>query len=176
MATNSKQLFFQELKDEYNSQFELSNALEAKSGQLITVGGIFIPLVFGFSSLLAGKTGIDPNLALALQILMVISLSFAVASIFFSTVAIRIQFYRHSFLPYSFYSEDGELNQREIKEFGDQDAEKFYDEMIGEYLESNKYNLERNDEKAHKIVIAEWLFLIALAIVPALIAMSFTFA
>lgn len=175
MATNSKQLFFQELKDEYDAQFELSNALEGKSGQLITVGGIFIPLVFGFSSLLVNRTNIDPNLVLSLQILMVITLSFAVSSIYFSTLAIRIQFYRHSFLPHSFFAEDGELNQREIKEFAERDAEEFYDEMIGEYLESNKYNLERNYEKARKIVIAEWLFLIALAIVPVLVAISFLF-
>lgn len=176
METNSKQLFFQELKDEYNAQFVLSNGLEGKSGQLITVCGIFIPLVFGFSSLLVNRTHIDPNMTLSLQILMILSLSFAVASIFISILAIRIQFYRHSFLPYSFYTEDGELNQSEIKEFGERDDQKFYDEMIGEYLESNKYNLKRNDEKARKIVIAEWLFLIALAIVPALIAVSFTFA
>ena len=174
MATNSKELFFQELKDEYNAQFALSDALEGKSGQLITVGGIFIPLVFGFSSLLVGKTGLDFNLALSLQILMVISLSLAVASIFFSVRALRIQFYRHSLLPHSFYTEDGKLNQREINQFGAQDVDDFYHEMIEEYLESNKYNLERNDKKARKIAIAESLFLIALAIVPALIAVSFS--
>lgn len=175
MAANSKNLFFQELKDEYNAQFELSNVLAGKSSQLITVSGIFIPLLFGFSSFLIDSTDENANLISFLKALLLIALILAAASIFFSTWAIRTQSYRHSFLPDSFFIKD-ELNQEEIKEFGGRDADKFYDEMIQEYLESNKHNLKTNDRKARNIMISEYLFLIALVIVPLIVSMSFYYS
>jgi hypothetical protein len=46
--------------------------------------------------------------------------------------------------------------------------------MIEEYLESNKYNLKIDSKKAKKIKYAQYLFLGALAIVPVLVAISFS--
>lgn len=174
MAINSKRLFFQELKDEYNAQFELSNALEAKGSRLTTVCGIFIPLIFGFSSSLFDKTIANTDPLSLLTGLLVTSLILAVASIFYSILAIRIKPYSHAFLPHDFYDKvTGELNQKEVKKYGDQDEDAFYDEMIVEYLESNTYNLKTNKVKARNIKFAQYLFLASLAIVPFLVMISF---
>ena len=113
--TNSKQLFFQELKDEYNAQFALSDALEGKSGQLITVCGIFIPLLFGFSSLIFDNATADPIMTIYLTILLVLSISLAVLSIFFCTWALGIRSYTHAFLPDSFLVEKKQIRNWTIK-------------------------------------------------------------
>ena len=145
---NTKQLFLQELKDEYNAQFELSNALEGKSGRLITVCGIFIPLLFGFSSSLIDEIQDNPILESFLTILLVISLAVAVASIFYSILALRIRSYSHAFLPYDFFDKvTGELDKEEVKEYGNKNEQELYDEMIEDYLESNKHNLKINHDK-----------------------------
>jgi hypothetical protein len=174
LVTNSRQLFLQALKDEYNAQFELSNALEGKSGRLITVCGIFIPLLFGFSSSLIEKANSNPNVESFLTILLVISLSIAVASIFFSLLALRIKPYSHAFLPDDFFDKDtGILDKEEVKKYGDKDEQEIYDEMIEDYLESNKHNKEVNHNKAYNIKISQYLFLISLGIVPVLVTVFF---
>jgi hypothetical protein len=172
LATNSKELFFQELKEEYHAQFELSNALEGKSGRLITVCGIFIPLLFGFSSSAIPRTPDNPNLETLFIGLLATSITSAVASIFFSMFALRVKSYSHAFLHHDFYDDSGKLDKEKIKKYQNQDEATFYDEMIGEYLESNKHNLEVNHNKAQKIKISQYLFLGSLAIVPVLVGLN----
>jgi glucan phosphoethanolaminetransferase (alkaline phosphatase superfamily) len=172
LVSDSKKVFFQELKDEYTSRHESNNQLVAKSSQLITVCRIFVPLLFAFSSLLIGRTAVSSYLTFVLQSVLLISLSFAVASIFFSTWAIRIRSYYKPIKPdYFFKGEilDGSMINR-ISELND---EQFYDNMIATYLDANRYNLQKDAEGKHKIVIAEFLFVIALAIVPVLVAITF---
>jgi hypothetical protein len=173
LATNSKDLFFRELKDEYSAQFELNNALEAKSGQLIMVCGIVIPLLFGFSSFLIDRIDNNNAFVLYLQIVLVVILAIITSSIFFSVWTLKIQLYKHAFLPYAFYI-DGKLNQAMIKKFGEKDVEETYYLMIEKYLEANKQNLKLNKKKARKIQLAQYLFLIGLAFIPILVAISFS--
>jgi len=173
--TNSKQLFFQELKDEYRVEFERSDDLEGKSGRLITVCGIFIPLLFGFSSVIIDKGDPTHIMILPLAILLVISLSLAVACIYFCTSALRVRDYTIVFPSDSFLDSHGELNSKEISEFGERNEEGFYDEMIEEYLLTNDQNFKLNNQKAQKLKIAQDLFIGGLAIVPVLVIISLLF-
>ena len=114
-----------------------------------------------------------------LTILLVLSISLAVLSIFFCTWALGIRSYTHAFLPDSFFSGEKanqKLDHKAVKEFAERDEDGFYDEMIEEYLESNKENKETNHGKAKKIKIGQYLFLAALAIVPILVAITITFS
>ena len=52
---NNRERFLDELKGEYDKQFELKARIEGKAGSLLTVCGITIPLLFGFSSFLIEK-------------------------------------------------------------------------------------------------------------------------
>jgi len=180
LSSNSKELFVEALKAEYNAQFELKNSLEAKSGQLITVCGIVIPLLFGFSSLLVDKSFNKQVLLFSLEVVLVIIITLEAASIFLSVWALRIQIYRHAFLPNAFFTEDKkgrliDLVEKEVNEFGKKDSEEIYDILIKEFLLSNKENLYQNDIKATKIQIAQYLFLIGLAMVPILVGILFSY-
>jgi hypothetical protein len=165
-------LFYQELKDEYNAQFGLSDALETKSGQIITVCGIFIPLLFGFSAIKIDSAA-DPW-GTIFTILLIISISLAGGSIFFCTWALRVRSYTHAFLPESFYN-GGAIDQTEVSNFGNQTEDAFYDEMILEYLASNTDNIKANASKSTRVKVGLYLFVAALAIVPVLVGISFAF-
>lgn len=172
---NNKQLFLQELKDQYNAQFERSDALEAKTGQLITVCGIFIPLLFGFSSVVIDRADNNDTMALPLAALVVVSLSLAVACIFFCAWALRIRDYQHVVPSESFFDNQRKLNKQEITKFVEQEEEAYYDKMIEDYLLSTDENFKTNDEKGGKVRIAQFMFLGGLAIVPILLIFSFSF-
>jgi hypothetical protein len=52
---DTKEAFLEELRGQYDKEFDLKERIEGKAGNLLTISGITIPLLFGFSSFLIEK-------------------------------------------------------------------------------------------------------------------------
>ena len=176
MTTNSVDFFLEELRRQYDTQFDLKNSLESKSSYLITVCGIIIPLLFGFGSFLIERIDKSYYYLLPLEILIFLAISLNLAAIIFLVQAFRIKQYRYSFLGNNFFNKNGTFNADQLTKYQDnKNITNFQTLMIKEYLLCINENHFRNEEKAGKIRIGQWLFTFGVGFVPVILALVFLF-
>lgn len=172
---NSVNIFLDELNKQNNREFDSKNSLENKSNSLITVGGIVIPLWFGFGIFIIEKIdrnypllGLSEGLLGFIIVLNIIAIVFAVLSA-------KIRDYEYPFLHFNFFDNKSEIDVSSIKEYTDSEPMKFNEFLIKQYLSCNKSNFEINEKKAKYIKIGQYVFIVSLVLVPILIAMLFLF-
>jgi len=173
MSTNK--LFLQELKDQYQKEFELKDALEGKANNLLTISGLVATLLFGFGSFLIDKLGSTYEFLIPVTILLIMGIVGNVVSIFWSVLAFKIRPYKYS-MPYDhFFNKDGSFNEKHVEEYRDEkDVEVFTNTLVDTYLTCNRHNRLQNASKAFKIKIAQWFFFGSIIIVPIVIGLVLT--
>jgi hypothetical protein len=72
MTTNK--LFLQELKDQYEKEFELKDALEGKANNILTISGLVATLLFGFGSFMIDKLGSSYEFLIPVTILLIMGI------------------------------------------------------------------------------------------------------
>jgi hypothetical protein len=173
MTTNS--LFLQELKEQYEKLFEITDALEGKANNLLTVAGLVATLLFGFGSFIVDKFDATYNMLTPVTILLMIGIVGNVISIFWSVMVFRIKDYLIAMDSKHFYDQNGNINEQKVEEYRDeQDENVFTDTLIDTYLKCNRHNGLRNDEKAVKIKYAFWSFLGSIVTAPITIGILLT--
>lgn len=155
---DNREKFLEELKCQYEKEFEIKNSLETKANYNLASSGIVVGLLFTFGVALLQTFREISNINYIIALLL-FSIGFFVTSVFFSVLALRIKDYYFAFLHDYFYTEENTLNEQTINEYKNMDSEKFFDKRIELYLRANKYNYTENENKATRIEIAHWLFL-----------------
>jgi hypothetical protein len=138
---SKRQLFLNELKKQYDKEFELKNTQENKANYLLAASGIVVTLLFSYGSPIIAKLSQHSQLLLSADILLIISVSANVLTILFSVLAFKIQQYRYSMPSDAFYNDDGTLDDETIAQYRDgNDIDVFGDTMIDNYIRCNRSN------------------------------------
>ena len=166
---SSKDLFLQELKSQYDKEFDLKNTIESKANYLLTIAGVVSILLFGFGTFLIDNINTSYPPLPYISSLIILGVAINIVSILFSVLSFRIQPYRYV-MPYDhFFNDDLSFNEKAIKEYRDADIGVFKDTIIETYLRSNKDNGLTNQDKAVKVQIAQWLFFAGVVTIPIVI-------
>lgn len=162
---SNKEPFLDELKKQYDKEFELKNNLETKANYLLTSSGIIIGLLFSFGATILGKPNSSFYFSLTIGLLLGDIIVFIVA-IIFSANATKITRYRYSALHKNFYNDDGTFDEEFKNQYKTMSNEKFLNDRIDEYLACNRQNFDKNEGKAKSIKITQILFSCGVGIVP----------
>lgn len=173
MTTNV--LFLQELKEQYGKEFELTQALEGKSSNLLTVSGLVATLLFGFGSFMVDKFDATYEMITPVTIFLMIGIIGNIISIFWSVMAFRIRDYQIAMHFDHFFNIDGSLNEQSVAEYRDEaDVEVFTNTLVDTYLICNRHNGLENSAKANKIKYSFWSFMGSIITVPVVIGIVLT--
>jgi hypothetical protein len=152
----TREEFLEELKSQYEMEFELKNSLETKANYNLVASGVVVGLLFTFGVALLDTFNWVPNIQMIFTLLL-LSIGSLTISILFSVLVLRIKGYYFTFLPNYFYNGDN-FDYEAINEYRDMDYDMFLNKRIELYLKANKTNFKENENKATKIEIAHWLF------------------
>ena len=169
-TTTSKELFIEELRMQYNKDWDLKDSLDGKASSMITVSATVAALIFGFGAFIL--KGISPSyefLSLFLY-LLIASIVGSVASIMLSTFAFKIQKYTVALGDRIFYDKKTDKRiEKMVEEYKTAPLDKFRNTMVNAYLKSIRENNKQNRLKAKMISIAQMVFSGSIAIVPLLL-------
>jgi hypothetical protein len=168
--SDSKEEFLNELKAQYEKEFELKNSLENKANYLLVASGVVAGLLFSFGANLSEEFSISTYFVFII-VSLVVGTSLFVIAILCSAYALRIRPYRYATLHKIFYNSDGTFNEDNKADYKEMEKEEFLKNRIDEYLRSNKQNYEENEYKASRIKIAFRLFFSGMATVPITISL-----
>jgi|GEM_PF-462488 len=166
-------LFPNELKSEYNKEFELKTTLENKANYLLIAAGVTMSLLFSFGAVLVDKINSDYQFLILVVLFLLISVVTNGISVLFSVLGFSIMPYRYTLPSHVFYNDDGTFIDEAIKQYRDgigkdsTESEKIFKESIVEaYLRCNRQNAVQNKNKATKIKIAQWFFFAGAITIP----------
>ena len=163
---SSKKLFFEELKSQYDKEFDLKNTLEGKANYLLTIAGVVSTLLFGFGTFLIDNLDTNYSPLPVISILIILGVAINIVSILFSVLSFKIQPYCYVITYNHFFNDDGTFNEEAIEEYRDADIDVFEDTIIETYLTCIKHNDLVNNGKAVKVRIAQWLFFAGVVTIP----------
>jgi hypothetical protein len=159
-------LFLQELKSQYDKEFDLKNTLEGKANYLLTIAGVVSTLLFGFGTFLIDNLDTSYPFLSYITTLITLGVAINIVSVLFSVLSFKIQPYRYV-MPYNhFFNDDGTFNEEAIEEYRDADIGVFKDTLIETYLRCIKHNDLTNKGKAVKVKVAQWLFFAGVITIP----------
>jgi hypothetical protein len=164
---SSKDLFLQELKSQYDKEFDLKSTLEGKANYLLTIAGVVSTLLFGFGTFLIDNLNTNYPFLSHISTLIIAGVAINIVSILFSVLSFKIQPYRYV-MPFDhFFYDDGTFNEKAIEEYRDEpNVDVFKDTIIETYLRCIKDNGLTNKGKAIKVKIAQWLFFAGVITIP----------
>lgn len=165
---DSDDSFLQELKDQYDRQFEIKRDLETKANNIMTISGTVGTLLFGFGVFLVDKLGSRYDFITAISVILIVGVGANVVAIAMSARAFGIRQYRFVIDPTSFYK-DGKLNENEINDYRSMKKTDFYETFIWDYLKCIKHNFQINCHKGSLIVPSQWFFIVSVMIIPVII-------
>ena len=143
--------FLDELNKQYNRQLDTKNSLENKSNFLITVCGIVIPLLFGFSIFVIEKIDNDYSLFIHLQIILSLIIGMNILAIIFAVLSTRIKEYEYPF-KHSIFFNNNSIIENEVTNFTNSEQKEFNKNLIKQYLHCNKHNFETNQKTAKLLI------------------------
>lgn len=161
----SNKEFLNELKEQYNKEFELKNTLETKANYNLVASGVVVTLLFGFGATLLNTSNPVPYLLPIVSIVLAGVILFVV-SILFSIFTLRIKQYQYATLHEYFYTEEGCFDEEAKKKYKEMKDDDFFNERVDTYLRSNSSNFTENEYKAKNVKWAHRLFLAGMATVP----------
>jgi len=156
-ADNNKEKFLEELKIQYEKEFELKNSLETKANYSLASSGVIVGLLFTFA---ANLFNIFKNLPALpyISISLLIGVGLFIIAIFFSVQVSRIKQYHYATLHKYFFKNEGVFNEGTKSEYKYMKLDDFLDDRIDTYLVANKINFEHNEDKARNVSRMHWLF------------------
>lgn len=180
-------LFLDELKAEYNLEFQLKSSLENKANYILIAAGVTISLLFSFGAILIEKLSSDYEYLLYVIVSLMIGVVTNGISVLFSVLGFSIKHYEFPFPYHIFFKENPstkklEFDDEVIKKFSDgigdsnpESLQLFNESVIKNYLECNKINAIHNSDKATKIKFAQWFFLGGAVCIPFIIGFALPF-
>lgn len=160
----TKEYFLDELKIQYEKEFELKNSLETKANYTLAASGIIVGLLFAFASNLFSGFQNLPTLPYVSASLL-IGIGLFIASILFSVLVSKIKMYHYATIHKYFFTKDGVFNEETKDEFKNMELDDFLDDRIDTYLIANKINYTNNEDKARNVKYTHWLFLFGIGLV-----------
>jgi hypothetical protein len=173
LTTNTA--FLQELKEQYEKEFEIKDDLESKGNNLLTISGVVATLLFGFGSFMVDKFDATYDMLTPVTILLIIGIVGNIISIFWSVISFKISLYKYV-MPYDyFFNRDGSANEEHLIEYRDgDDLDVFTNTLVDTYLKCNRHNGLQNKDKAVKVDLAQWFFFGSILIIPIVIGLVLT--
>jgi hypothetical protein len=142
--------FLNELKFQYEKEFELRNILDSKATNLITICSSIITISIAIATFLISK--------IQSTYLVIIALIILGFGIFFATKAIRSFLKSYSLKTYGFamgherfFDDIGRYQKDIANQFMNSSKRSFAEHMAKEYLESIRKNMKNNKDKADNI-------------------------
>jgi hypothetical protein len=159
--------FREELKAEYEKDFELKERLDNKANNIVTMAGLVAAIFAGFITFVL-EDAVAPNfwLLIASIIALLVELYFLVKTIQSSITSTKVANYQHVFLWSHFINDKDELNHMRINEWKQATRKQFNDTLIQDYLKCSRRNHELNEKKASDIEKAQKYFFRAIAVIP----------
>ena len=157
-ADNNKQNFLDELKIQYEKEFELKNSLETKANYSLASSGVIVGLLFTFAANLFNISKDLPALPY-ISISLLVGIGLFILAILFSVRVSKIKQYHYATLHKYFFKKEEEFNEETKAEFKFMKLNDFLDDRIDTYLIANKINFEHNEDKARNVSRMHWLFL-----------------
>jgi hypothetical protein len=177
-------LFLDELKSEYDREFELKSSLENKANYILIAAGVTLSLLFSFGSMMVGTlTSNYEYLNLVIVSLMIGVVTNGI-SVLFSVLGFSIKHYGYPFPYHVFFKDDPSnnklvFNDEVIEQYrdglgdtGPESIQIFKESVIENYLECNKENAIQNYNKATRIKIAQWFFFAGAISIPFIVGFA----
>jgi hypothetical protein len=174
-------LFLDELKSQYQQEFELKSSLENKANYLLIAAGVTMSLLFSFGVELTGNLNKEYQYLSFVVGFLILGVVTNVISVLFSVLGFSIKPYRYTIHHESLFLKDplnGNLsfNEKLIEEYRDGEGEeavkKFKSTIIESYVTCILKNGIQNKSKAIKIKIAQWLFFAGAVSIPFIIGFA----
>lgn len=166
--------FLQELKEQYDKEFDKKSWIENKSSYLITVAGLVVPLLFGFGTTLIEKIQVSYVFFWPISIIVMAGIVLNLLSVLYSVMSFRVMLYSFAMGHDIFYDNKGKPDTKTINDYKSLKPKEFEDKMIDVYLRCNKHNSEMNLKKAEYIQMSQWLFLAGIGIIPISLLLLFS--
>jgi hypothetical protein len=173
-----------ELKAQYDKEFETQEALDEKTSNMMATAGTVTSLLFGFGTFLVAR--IEPTYALLYFAILSLLLAAIITNIFSVFMCVKAYYVRDyyfvakdkSFLkknPNSYTAKDDiaglkGLDDDRIRHYIEMEESDFKLSLIRTYIRYNLINADNNDKKAKYVTLAQLTFLIGLVIIPILLA------
>jgi hypothetical protein len=172
-----------ELKAQYNKEFETQESLDKKASTMMATAGTVTSLLFGFGTFLVAR--VEPTYALLYFAILSLLLASIITNIFSVFMCVKAYYVRDyyfvakdkSFLkknPNSYNAKDiaglKGLDDDRIRHYIEMRESDFKLGLIRTYIAYTLINADNNDKKAKYITLAQLTFLIGLVIIPILLA------
>jgi hypothetical protein len=169
-TTTSKELLIEELRMQYNKDWDIKDSLDGKASSMITVSATVAALLFGFGAFMLKSISPSYEFMSLFLYLLIASIVGTVASIILSTLAFRIQKYKIALGDSIFYDEKTDERIEEmVEKYKTSPLDKFRNTMVNAYLKSIRENNKRNRGKAKMISIAQIVFSGSMIVFPILL-------
>jgi hypothetical protein len=145
-------LMLEELRLEFEREMDLKKTLEGKATSMITIAGIIVTLLFGFTTFSSSSLHniITQSLGIPLHFIL-IGVIGCIFSIGFSLWSIKLSNYAIvSTLEY-FFDKEGKRNEEEIAKYIDAEENQIIGGIISAYLNTNNIVSTENSKKAIKV-------------------------
>jgi hypothetical protein len=169
-------LFLDELKSEYDKEFELKSSLENKANYILIAAGVTMSLLSNFGAVLVDKLNADYQYLIFVVVFLMTGVVTNGISVLFSVLGFSIKPYRYPLPYHAFFTKEGMFNEGAIKQYSEgmgkdkPESEKiFKDSIIENYLRCIKQNAIQNKNKAIKIKITQWFFFAGTIAIPFII-------
>jgi hypothetical protein len=165
---DNRERFFEEVKREYDKQFDIKERIEGKASTLLTICGIVIPLLFGFSSFLIEKMDKQYDYLELVKILITIGIFATIVSIFSILLLFRTKIYFDSINVDKIFKVDvdNKPDMTEINKIISKQDDEYLNHRIFLHIACIKKNGKNNDGKAKLLRIAQWIFGIGMTTIP----------
>jgi lipopolysaccharide export LptBFGC system permease protein LptF len=176
---NATSKFIDELKAQYDKEFESRQSIDDKSNSTTSTAGTVTGLLFGFGTLLISNINASYVFLYYTISLFIIAIIANIITVFLCIWISRVREYRLVMSHNIFFRQEGQperiresgrnYNEYNIDEFKNAKIPDFQNLMIHEYLYCNKFNNELNARKAIMLYYAQIIFLFSLLILPILV-------
>lgn len=108
-------LFLDELKSEYDKEFELKSSLENKANYILIAAGVIMSLLFSFGAVLVDKLNADYQYLIFVVVFLMIGVVTNGISVLFSVLGFSIKPYRYPLPYHAFFTKEGMFKRRSNK-------------------------------------------------------------
>ncbi|AIF83284.1 hypothetical protein NTE_01212 [Candidatus Nitrososphaera evergladensis SR1] len=164
LTDSTADLFREDLKAEYEKDFEIKERIDNKASNMITMAGVIAAIFTGFGAFVLKDAALNWILGASI-VAMFLELLFLIKTILSASNAYKIAEYKHV-LMYSQFIQDDKFNNVEIRTWKDAERESYNSRMIKDYLDASYKNTGLNEEKIDYLKESQRAFLYAVIMIP----------
>jgi gas vesicle protein len=165
---SSAEQFLQELRLQYEKEFELKSNLDGKANNIITASGTIAGFLLVFGTFLLGGLVIDSGLNTYATGSLIGGIVTAIGAILASIFSSVLRKYLYALADVSELTIEDKNNKKNrlpndevIKDYTSKNENEITQEMIGAYAKSIYNNVSENRKKAIAVLIGQWAFFVS---------------